>query len=398
MSRLVAIDLPGGPTFVDAVRRAWADGDAVLPIDQRLPAGARTRLLSTMAPGALVDADGERVVQNGRAVDDGDALVMPTSGSTGSAKGVVLTHDALTASATAACARLAVASTDHWLACLPLAHIGGFSVLTKAWATGSALTVLPGFEAAAVAAAARNGCTLVSLVSTALARLDPALFRVILLGGSRPPADRPPNCISTYGLTESGGGVVYDGRPLEGVQVRIGESDGDGDGDGDGDTDGQGDTDGEGEIFLRGPMLMRAYRDGTTPSDDHGWLATGDLGAWRADGRLHVAGRKGDLIISGGENVWPETVEAALRDLPGVADVAVAGVADPEWGQRVVAWIVPADPTDPPSLVDLRAGVGDRLPAFMAPKERVLVDVVPRTALGKVMRSELTSGHAASSD
>jgi acyl-CoA synthetase (AMP-forming)/AMP-acid ligase II len=144
-------------------------------------------------------------------------------------------------------------------------------------------------------------------------------------------------------------------------------------------------------------MLLRAYRDGSVPLDRDGWFATGDLGIWRPDGRLHVEGRRGDLIITGGENVWPETVEAALREHPGVVDVAVAGVSDAEWGQRVVAWIVPADPNDPPSLATLRAVVRERLPAFMAPKERVLVDVVPRTAIGKIVRSTLASGHAGSS-
>ncbi len=383
MPRLIAIDLPGGEAFIEAVRRAWTVGDAVLPIDQRLPVAARLALVDSMAPAAIVDVDGERAVPNSRGVDDGDALVMPTSGSTGSPKGVVLTHAQLDASAAATSARLGVSPDDHWLACLPLAHIGGFSVLTKAWASGTPLTVLPGFEAGAVMAAARQGCTLVSLVPTALARIDPALFRLILLGGSRPPADRPANCVTTYGLTESGGGVVYDGHPLDDVQVRIG-------------TNGTGtngtDSGREGEIFLRGPMLTRTYRDGTVPLDDHGWLATGDLGEWRSDGRLHVAGRRGDLIITGGENVWPETVEAALREAAGVADAAVAGVPDPEWGQRVVAWIVPADAADPPSLTRLRAAVAERLPTFMAPKELVLIDVVPRTALGKVARARLTSG------
>ena len=377
MARLVALDLPGGPEFAAAVRRVWDDGDAVLPVDQRLPAAARATLFATMAPAARLDADGEQPLRGGRSVEPGDALVMPTSGSTGVPKGVVLTHAALDASARATSERLDVTDADHWLACLPLAHIGGFSVLTKAWSTGTRLTVLPGFDAGAVTAAADAGCTLVSLVATALARIDPARFRMIVLGGSRPPADRPANTVATYGLTETGSGIVYDGRPLDGVEVRI---------------------DDDGGIRVRGAMLLRCYRDGTTPIDAAGWLATGDLGEWLADGRLHVAGRRGDLIITGGENVWPETVEDALRRHPGVRDVAVAGVADAEWGQRVVAWVVPAVPTRPPSLGDLRAAVSERHPAFMAPKELVLVDEVPRTALGKVVRSALAPGHAPSSD
>jgi O-succinylbenzoic acid--CoA ligase len=190
---------------------------------------------------------------------------------------------------------------------------------------------------------------------------------VIVLGGARPPAERPANTHATYGLTETGSGVVYDGRPLKGVEVRI---------------------EPEGEILLRCPMLLRCYRDGTTPLDGEGWLHTGDLGRWLPDGRLHVEGRRGDLIITGGENVWPDSVEAVLLRHPLVGEVAVAGVDDEEWGQRVVAWVVPA-PGGAPSLAELRAHVGALLPVFCAPKELRLVDSLPRTALGKVQRHVL---------
>ena len=192
---------------------------------------------------------------------------------------------------------------DHWLACLPLAHVGGLSVVTRALHTGTDLTVLPRFDVAPVEAAARGGATLVSLVATALGRIDASLFRTIVLGGAAPPPDRPANTVTTYGMTETGSGVVYDGVPLDGVDVRI---------------------DDDGEIHLRGPMLLRAYRDGRDPLID-GWLMTGDVGRWLPDGRLHVDGRRGDLIITGGENVWPEAVERALRTDPRVGDVAVSG-------------------------------------------------------------------------
>jgi o-succinylbenzoate---CoA ligase len=145
--------------------------------------------------------------------------------------------------------------------------------------------------------------------------------------------------------------------------------------------------DDDSEIHLRGPMVMRAYRGRHAPAhplDTDGWLSTGDAGRWLADGRLHVDGRRGDLIISGGENVWPEPVEAALRTLPGVADAVVAGRPDPEWGERVVAWIVPDGAA--PSLDAVRGHVRATLPAFMAPREVHLVDEVPRTALGKPAR------------
>ena len=213
-----------------------------------------------------------------------------------------------------------------------------------------------------------------SLVPTALRRIDASLFRTIVLGGARPPADRPANTVTTYGLTETGSGVVYDGRPLGGVDVRIAP---------------------DGEILLRGSMLLRCYRDGSSPLDHDGWLHTGDLGRWLDDGRLHVDGRRGDMIVTGGENVWPDAVEAVLQRAAGVAEVAVAGVDDLEWGQRVVAWVVPDDPSSPPTLADLRTTVADHLPAFCAPKELVLVTTLPRTALGKVQRTTLRASREA---
>lgn len=365
MPDLVALDLPGGTRFVDELRRAWDRGDAVLPVDRRLPGPARDRLMAAMAPSRVVDVHGERRLA-GRPVDEGDALVVATSGSTGAPKGVVLTHAAVRAAAETTSHRLGVAPDDCWLACLPLAHVGGLSVVTRALHTGTRLVVHDGFEAQAVEHAARHGATLVSLVATALARIDPGLFRVILLGGSRPPPDRPPNAVTTYGLTESGGGVVYDGRALDGVEVRLAT---------------------DGEIHLRGPMLLRAYRDGSSPLDHDGWLATGDLGRWLDDGRLYVEGRRGDLVITGGENVWPEHVEALLATHPSVADVAVTGEPDSEWGQRVVAWVVPRGAA--PTLQSLRRHVIAIAPAFMAPKELRLVAAVPRTALGKIARGQL---------
>ena len=350
MNRLVAIDLPGGPEFVDELRHVWDAGDAAFPVDQRLPESAKRELCAAMRVGDEVQP--------------GDALVMVTSGSTGTPKGVVLTHDAVAASARATSDRLDVHPDDHWLACLPLSHVGGLSVVTRALHTGTQLTVLPGFDAVAVEDV---GATLVSLVATALARIDPSRFRTIVLGGSRPPDDRPANCVTTYGMTETGSGVVYDGVPLDDVEVDITP---------------------DGEIRLRAPMLLRCYRDGSSPLDADGWFATGDLGVWLPDRQLHVAGRRGDLIITGGENVWPEAVEAALADHPGVADVMVRGVDDPEWGQVVEALIVPVG--DPPTLDSIRAHVKAHHPAFMAPGRLAVVESLPRTSLGKLRRSPHT--------
>ncbi len=321
-----------------------------------------------MSPSTVVDASGRHTLDGGREVEPGDALVMATSGSTGSPKGVVLTHSAVAASAMATTGRLRITASDTWLACLPLSHVGGLSVVTRALLTDTRLVVHDGFDATRVRDAARAGVTAVALVATAIQRLDPAIFRVVVLGGSRPPASLPSNVHTTYGMTETGSGVVYDGWPLDGVDVRVTS---------------------DSEVLLRCPMLLRCYRDGTTPVDSDGWLHTGDLGRWLPDGRLHIDGRRGDLIITGGENVWPDPVEALIAQHPGVAEVAIVGLPDPEWGQRVTAFVV-AQAT-PPTLAELRAQVAAAMPAFCAPKELQLVASLPRTALGKVQRHLLSS-------
>jgi O-succinylbenzoic acid--CoA ligase len=352
----VVLDAVGGRTFVDDLRRAWGAGDAVLPLDPRLPRPAADALLAALRPD--------------EPVEDGDALVVATSGTTGAPRGVVLTHAALRASAVATSARLGVdPATDRWLACLPLAHVGGLSVVVRALLTDTPLTVVPGPDPTVVDAAGAAGHTLVSLVATALRRIDPTRWRRIVLGGSAPPDDVPANVVATYGMTETGSGIVYDGVALDGVEVT---------------------ADATSELRVRAPMLARAYRDGTTLVDDEGWFATGDLGAVDpATGVVTVHGRRGDLIITGGENVWPDPVELVLATHPTVAEAAVVGRPDPEWGQRVVAVVVAADAAAPPTLAELRDHVRASLPTWCAPRSLELVAALPRTALGKVRRAEL---------
>lgn len=366
---VVAIDIEGGPAFVEAVVRVWEAGDAVLPLDPRLPVTWRTALVAALEPTAVIEADGEPRSLAGRPTERGDALVMPTSGTTGAPKGVVLTHEALRFAAYASTTYLGVEADSRWLACLPLHHIGGFSVVSRALICETGLVVHPAFDAADVELAALAGATHVSLVPTALGRIDAGLFRRILLGGSAIPADRPPNTVATYGMTESGAGVVYDGLPLNGVGLMVGN---------------------DGVISLSGPSMLRCYRDGTDPKDADGWYRTGDVGSVdAATGSLTVAGRADDLIITGGENVWPEPVERLLTADPRVAEVAVVGRADPEWGQRVTAVVVPTDPADPPVLGALRDLVKADLPAWCAPHALELVGTLPRTSLGKIRRREL---------
>jgi acyl-CoA synthetase (AMP-forming)/AMP-acid ligase II len=153
----------------------------------------------------------------------------------------------------------------------------------------------------------------------------------------------------------------------------------------------------EGEILVRGPMLFRRYRGDparTAAVLRDGWLRTGDLGRVGRDGRLAVLGRRDDLVISGGVNVHPDEVEAVLATHPGVAEAAVAGRPDPEWGQRVAAYVVPRDPASPPTLAELRAFTRRRLAAAKAPRELVLVPALPRSPSGKLLRRLLADGQA----
>lgn len=370
----MALDLPQGPAFVNELRRVWDAGDAVLPVDQRLPPSAKTALLHALEPSVVIGPGGRRTERPaGRPVDPGDAVVVATSGSTGPPKGVILTHGALRAHGRAVHHRLEVDPAQHrWLACLPVAHVGGLGVITRALITGTPLDVEESFDARTVAAwgEAHRGRGLTSLVPTALDRVDPAPFRWVVLGGSSDAAasSRPGNVLHTYGLTESGGGVVYDGLPLAGIEVRVLD----------------------GEVQLRGAPILRVYRDGVDPKTPDGWLATSDVGFLDpSTGRLTVEGRAGELIVTGGENVWPTAVETVLVLHPDIAEVAVAGRPDPDWGRRVVAWIVTMPGSTPPTLDHLRGFAKQHLPAHAVPRELVVVDQLPHTALGKVRRPGL---------
>ena len=361
--RLVTLASPPGEEFVAALDAAWARGDAVLPLDPNLPRAVAGRLLAAIAPD--------------QPVEDGIALVIATSGSTSEPKAAQLTHAALEASARATHARIGLEPTDRWLSCLPWHHIGGIQVMLRARLLGIPLVVHDRFEVDRFAAA---DATLTSLVPTQLQRLldagvDLSRFRVILLGGAAPPpgllaraADAGAAVVTTYGMSETAGGCVYDGLPLDGVDVRIGA---------------------DRRIQLRGPMLMAGYRgapelDARTLVD--GWLITADLGAIDRAGRLRVLGRSDDVVVTGGENVVASDVADVLSGHPDLADVAVTGVADPQWGQRLVAVVVVRDRQVVPSLADLRLWCSEKVGAAARPRGVVVVDTIPRLASGKLDR------------
>jgi o-succinylbenzoate---CoA ligase len=366
-----------GPALEDV----WTRGAAALP----LPVDARPERV-----GPLLDAARDRL-------PEGTALVVATSGSTGAPKGVTLGHAALTASVEASVARLGCVPGDRWLLALPVHHVAGIQVLLRARALGTdAVAVAPGDVDAIATAEADH----VSLVPTQLARLldtgaDVARFRTILLGGARPnPALlgravlAGARVVVSYGMTETCGGCVYDGVPLDGVEVDTVPPDTD---DAPVAPAGRGGSTLAGRIRVRGPVLATGVlEEGALRrlADDDGWFTTGDVGQ-RLDGRLEVFGRADDVVISGGENVPAAVVAAHLRTHPGVADVAVVGRPDPDWGEVVTAVLVPIGGGSAPGLDELREHVRARYPAAYAPRHLVVVDELPRDAMGKLTREVL---------
>ena len=368
MPGLVALDFGPGDDFVAGLANAWKEGKAAMPVDQRLPEAARAGLLEHMRPTELWNVTTRVPLADGVDVEPGDALVVPTSGTTGEPKGVVLTMSAVRAAAAITSEALGASiDDDRWLLCLPVAHMGGLSVVTRSIVTGVPLTTLPRFDRRAVESAAARGATLVSLVPATLDGLDLSRFRSVLLGGSAIPVNRPSNTVATYGLTESAGGVVHEGRALPGVELDIVD----------------------GEVMLRSPTLLRRYRFGDDPKSSDGWLATGDLGEISDDGMLNVFGRKDELMITGGHNVFPGPVEQVLRTHASVADVAVIGRPDEKWGTAVTAVVVPSDPANPPTLDVIRGWAKAQLPFYSAPTRLELIDALPKTTIGKVIRHKL---------
>ena len=330
--------------------------------------------------------------------------LMYTSGTTGRPKGAILTHGNFYWSAVASAGNLGVRADDRWLACLPLFHVGGLSILLRSAIYGTTAVIHERFDEARVVRALREDrITLLSVVAAMLQRmyaLDDAGYpdsvHAVILGGGPAPlplleasARRGVPVLQSYGLTETCSQLATlasadalrklgsAGLPLPGSTVRI-------------EIDGHEAATGEiGEIVVAGPTVFAGYLnrpEATAEALHDGWLHTGDLGSLDAEGYLTVADRRDDLIISGGENVYPAEVESALLAFPGVEECAVVGVPDEQWGALVVAVVVPAAGVVIDELAlgaHLRAG----LASYKVPRRvEVAREPLPRTSSGKVQR------------
>jgi o-succinylbenzoate---CoA ligase len=376
---LVAVARKPGPAWLAMLRHARAAGAAILPIDVRLSSRERAALIGVARPTLVADEEGLRRV-DGVPIDPATALVVATSGTSGRARFAELPAAAVEAAVLASATAIDARAEDRWLSCLPLAHIGGLLVLERHLILGAPVTFRRRLTRSAVAALRDTRFT--SLVPTQLTRLldagaDLGRFRAILVGGSGVDgaltgraAGAGVRMVPTYGMTETCGGVVYAGQPLSGIEVRAARW---------------------GELLVRGPTLMLGYRLDPDASvgafEPGGWLRTGDGGEVEQDGTVRVFGRLADVIVSGGEKIWPAEVEAVLSSHPDVAEVLVSGAPDREWGERVVARVVPRHRADPPTLGALRDHAAAIIARHKLPRELVLVEHLDHTVLGKTRRS-----------
>jgi O-succinylbenzoic acid--CoA ligase len=383
---LDALRVPLGPAVLrrifPAVAAALEGGPALLPVPER-PAAVRAAMLRALRPSAPVE----------EFENDPVALVVPTSGSSGEPKGVLLGTAAVTAAAHATHARLG--GPGRWLLALPATHVAGLMILVRSVIADTepvAVDLTGGFDPESFAAASvhvlgSGGRRYTALVPRQLGMILDAggaavdaltAYDAVLVGGSAAAPglldrarDDGIRVVTTYGMTETCGGCVYDGLPLDGVRLA---------------------TTDDGRVRICGPVLARGYRlrpDLTANAFTDGWFTSADVGRIHPDGRLEVCGRADEVAVSGGVNVPLIAVDAVVGDHPGVAAAAAVALQDADWGQRVVAVVVPRDPDHPPTLESVRAHVMRRAPAAHAPKSLVIVDTLPVLPSGKVDRRRL---------
>ncbi len=377
----VALTLPAGRDFVVAFHACLLLRAPAMPVDVRLGASERKDLLrgAEVVVSTPLPEDGGAPFRVSEPDEEEIALVVHTSGTTRAPRPVELTFGNVAAHIRAAGAALGTDRDDRWLCPMPLSHVGGLMILTRSAAAASTVVLEP-FDADGTARQLREGdITLVSLVPTMLARIldaggrpGPRLRRVLLGGGPVPPAlmrraaDAGFPVSQTYGLTEACSTVTLAelgdldtaGHALPGTGLTVAQ---------------------DGEILISGPTVVGEWDA----------LRTGDLGRLDDAGRLTVIGRKSDTIVTGGENVAPAEVEAVLEEHPRVAEAAVFARPHPEWGESVIALVVP-DGEDAPSAAELRDHVVERLAGYKVPKSFELVTRLPRTPSGKLLRRELS--------
>jgi O-succinylbenzoic acid--CoA ligase len=371
----VALALPS-VELVPALHACTLIGAVAVPIDLRLRAHERHGRMRDAALVLEEPVSGEPAAPGDREPAE-TATVMFTSGTTAGPKAVRLSYDNWTWNAIGSALALGLDQDERWLCPMPLAHVGGLSIQIRSAVYGTTVVLYDRFETAPVLAGLSDpaqGITLVSLVPTMLARLldaglrnPPSLRWALLGGGPIAPAllERARaagvRVAPSYGMTEACSQIATHGWPLLGTEIRISD---------------------EGEVLVRG----RTVAESALSSD--GWLHTGDLGGFDEAGRLEIRGRQADTIITGGENVSPDEVEAILLEHPGVRDAAVFGRPDSHWGEAVVARIVPV--TEPgPTPAELHAHCVARLAPFKVPKLIELSAEVPRGPTGKLLRREL---------
>jgi len=374
----VATTMRPGPDFAALLHALPRLGAALVPLNTRLPAQGQRRQSDLAGAMMVIDEpldDGFETDFEPRLLLDPDAVhtVLFTSGTSAEPKPVELTVANQAASAAASQAVFGYGPADRWLCPLPLFHIGGLAILVRCARAGATAVLADRLDAATL-----EGITLASVVATQLRRLRDAGvteapgLRAFVLGGGPVPADilewargHGLPVRSTYGMTETCSQVAVT-APWErtaavvpGAELAIGEDD---------------------EILVRGPMVA----PGAVAAD--GWLHTGDVGRINRDGLLSVEGRLKDLIVSGGENVAPPAVEAVLTAHPAIADAAVAGVPDPEWGEAVTAYVVERRPV---SDYELLGFCREHLAGYQVPKAVIRVAELPRNAAGKLERGRL---------
>ena len=358
----VGIAHPPGLDFAVTLHACLLARAAAMPVDPRLGEAEQTAVLASA--DVVVDAPLPRAGAASPPMapcDDDTAVVVHTSGTTAAPRPVELSFGNVQANALGSAVALGLDPDERWLCPLPLSHVGGLMVLLRSAIYGTRAVIDEAGRACA------DDITVVSLVPTQLRRLldagarPGARLRVVLLGGAAATPDLLDEARAagwpvraTYGLTQACSQVAVDGWPLPGLAVTLAD---------------------DGEILVEGPTVAGG-----------GVLRTGDLGRFAPDGRLEIVGRRSDTIVTGGENVAPAEVEAALLAHPAVADAAVFGRPDPEWGEAVTASVVLREPADPQ---ELREWVAGRLARYKAPKAVEVAEALPRNASGKLLRREL---------